>query len=76
MARLVTTASGRTYRILESADDVTDAILDDAESCLDFFNDDRRVDWERFFDRLADTYGAGADPAYDLESYDNPATRK
>lgn len=64
-------------RIVESADDVTEAVLADAGQVWDgWFADEPRIDWEAFVDRLANDYGNAADEPYDFESYDSPAVRK
>jgi len=59
-------------KILETADDVTDAILKDVEDCVEWF-DDEPMGTEAFIDRLCKSCSGGE---YDIESYDNPAVRK
>lgn len=62
---------------LSSAEDVTPAILRDAEELHDgWFANEPRVDWEAFIDRLSDTYGPHSEPPYELLEYDNAAIRK
>lgn len=64
-------------RILQSKDDITQSVLDDAEEVYDgWFADESRIDWEAFIDRLAVDYGNHATEPYDVESYDSPAVRK
>jgi hypothetical protein len=59
-------------KVLETADDVTDAILKDVEDCVGFF-DDEPMGTEAFIDRLCKSYGG---TEFDVESYDNAAVRK
>jgi len=64
--------NGDIYTILETAEDVTDEILELAITCAEdsrYFNNDPRIDWDRVWDFL-ETEG------YDVENTDSPAARK
>ncbi len=58
-------------RILVSAEDVTDDVVEAIEDTLEWF-DRQPLSTEAFIDRLCGTCGDG----WDIESYDNAATRK
>lgn len=62
-------------KILATADDVTEAVIADIEEAIGWFEGEARLDTEELIDRVAKN-GNVADPPYDIESYDNPATRK
>jgi hypothetical protein len=63
-------------KVIESAEDVTPAVLAVAEDVYDsWFADYARIDWEAFIDRL-DKYGLASEPPFEFESYWSPAVRK
>lgn len=60
-------------RILETATDVTDDVLNAAARCVeDRFAPGIPLDQEDFIDRLCDDYARG----WDIERLDTPAVRK
>jgi hypothetical protein len=64
-------------RVLSTAADVTDDVLEAAiETFDDWFDNDEPIDWESFIDRLADPTGCGKAGAIEFDKYDNPAIRK
>lgn len=70
------TVKGVTYVMLDSVDDVTEEVLKIAEEVESgWFEDEPKIDWESFIDRLAN-YGKYADVPFDIDQYDNPAVRK
>lgn len=67
------TEDGRTLRILEAAEDVTDADLDAAVRTLDWFEDEPRMpSTEDFIDALCKREASD----FDIELLDCPAVRK
>lgn len=68
--------NGKTYLIPTEAEDVSEEMLTLAEETYDaWFSDDERIDWEEFLDRLC-KWSINADPAWELDEYDNPAVNK
>jgi hypothetical protein len=69
-------SKGVTYLIPESAEDVSQAMLDLAEETFDgWFSDDERIDWEEFIDRLC-KYSHHTDSPFDFNEYENGAINK
>lgn len=63
-------------RLLRTAADVTDRILELAEETYDgFFDYEGPIDWEDFLDRLC-SYGQHEADPFDIAQMDNPAVRK
>lgn len=58
-------------RILETAADVDEQVVEAINETLDWFDGERGLNTEEFIDRLC-----GDGSAFDIENYDNPATRK
>lgn len=67
---------GKTYLIPVEASDVSEDMLALAEEIYDgWFDDDDRIDWEDFIDRMC-SYARQAEPAWELDEYDNGAVNK
>jgi len=68
----------RTWRILETEDDVTPEMEKEIEECLDYFHDRRTLPTEEFIDTFCKGWGgSGYSPTdWDLDSYINPAAKK
>ncbi len=70
----------KTFRILETAEEVDEFISDDdLNSALDWFDDEPRMPIDDFLDRLFPRYGSINDNEgneLDLDQLDNPAARR
>lgn len=74
---IITEHDGVTYVSPETAEDVTEEILQIAEETYDgWFDDDQPIDWEEFIDRMCKEGYLSDETRLEFEEYDNPAVRK
>jgi 3-hydroxyacyl-CoA dehydrogenase len=74
---IVEMIDGQTFVSPEVAEDVSDEMLTLAEQVCDgYFDDDERIDWEEFIDRMCKEGYLDDGTRLEFQEYDNPAISK